>query len=512
MPEIVCIGNELLSIENFINVSRHGAKVRIESEAKDRVIANCQALNSLIAAGRLVYGANTGVGEEADKRIPISDLRTKQEALLLSHATGVGPMLAEPIVRGMMLLRINTLTKAHSGVRPILLEYLSEFLNRNIYPYVPAKGSVGASGDLAPSAHIALLLVGKGSAWLNNNLLAGKEILKQLQMEPLLLEGKEGLALINGTDMMSAIGTLAVYDTEILLKTADIIASMSFDALRGKTEAFRSDVHTLRPHNGQISVAANLLEVLRDSQLVSIPTDMIQDAYSLRCIPQVHGASRDAFAYVKKTIETEINSVTDNPLIFTEPAEAVCAGHFHGQPVAIAMDVLSIALAEIANLSERRVHRMIEESLSGGLPANLSPFGKQRPGFYTGFSMAQETASALVSENKVLAHPASIDSIPGLQEDHVSMGAFAARKAAEILENVQYCLAIELLSAAQGLDLRSPLIGGVGSDAARAVVRQHISALMEDRELHNDLLKARELICEGTILSTVERAIGHSIQ
>jgi histidine ammonia-lyase len=509
---MIYIGDGPVTIANIVDVARSGTRVSLTNAAKKRVTSNFRALDWLIANGHEVYGVNTGVGEEADKRIPVEEIHAMQESLLLSHATGVGPALPEPIVRGMIFLRANSLAKAHSGVRPIIIEYLVKFLNNSVYPFVPAKGSVGASGDLAPSAHIALLLIGRGKAWFNDKLLPGRDILSRLHLQPLVLQRKEGLALINGTDLMSSIGALLVHDTSIVIKTADIISSMSVNALKGKKEAFKKEVHSLRPHLGQKNVASNLCKLLQGSQLVSTPTEMIQDAYSLRCIPQVHGACRDAFDYVRKVITVEVDSVTDNPLIFTSPAKAICAGHFHGEPVAIALDVLAIALSEIASLSERRTHRMIEEPLSEGLPARLSPYGNQKPGFYTGFSMAQETCSALVSENKVLAHPASVDSIPGLQEDHVSMGAIAARKAVEIMENVQYCLAVELLSATQALDLRSPLSGGKVAESIKKTIRKYIPKLTEDRELYDDIVQSRRLICNGTILRCAENEIVGKLQ
>jgi histidine ammonia-lyase len=510
--ESVSVDGGSLTLDSIVQVARQGARVELASGVEERVTVNRKVIEDLIAGGNRVYGINTGFGEEADKTILPEDLPKLQEMMIVGHATGVGRPLPEPTVRAMMLLRVNTLARGYSGVRPVVLERLVELINRGVCPYVPEKGSVGASGDLAPGAHVGLILIGRGRAWLDGELMSGREVLAKVGLEPLSLQFKEGLAFVNGTQLMTAIGALAVYDSDILLKTADIISGMSLDALRGRVDPFREDVHLLRPHPGQLDTAANVRAMVEGSELIAGPNDLVQDAYTLRCIPQVHGASRDAFHYVKSVVEREINSVTDNPVVFTESRESISMGHFHGQPLAIAMDVLGIGLAEVADFSERRVQRLIDPLFSMGLPSNLSPLAFEKPGLYTGFSMAHETSGSLVSENKVLAHPASVDSIPGLQEDHVSMGATAARKAQEILENVEYSLAIELLCATQAIDLRLPKRPGVGSHAAYQAVRKHIPKLKEDRELHDDFVKARELINSGEILRAVEETLGHKLK
>jgi len=508
----VTIDGSSLSLEQIVRVARQGARVELAPGVKERLAANRKSIEKLIDAGHKIYGINTGLGEAADKIIPAQDLLKLQETLILSHATGVGPPLPQDTVRAMILLRANTLARGYSGIRPVLLEKVIELLNKSVYPFVPEQGSVGASGDLAPAAHVGLILLGRGKAWLNGKLMSGKDVLAGVDMQPLTLQFKEGLALVNGTQLMTAIGALISHDSEILLKTADIVSAMSLDALRGRVIAFREDVHQLRPHPGQLETAANVRALVAGSELIAGPADMVQDAYTLRCIPQVHGASRDAFYYVKSVVEREINSVTDNPVVFTATKECISMGHFHGQPLAIAMDVLGIALAEIASFSERRVQRLIDPLFNMGLPACLSPLAREKPGLYTGFSMAHETSGSLVSENKVLAHPASVDSIPGLQEDHVSMGATAARKARQILKNVEYCLAIELLCAAQAIDLRLPKRPGIGSYAAYQALRRHIPKLEEDRELYDDFAQTQKLIRGQEILSAVETALGHSLK
>ncbi|MBN1314447.1 MAG: histidine ammonia-lyase [Anaerolineales bacterium] len=510
MDKIIIDGCSL-SLEGIVQVARKGCGVKVAPAVYERLEANRQSIEKLVQAGHHIYGINTGFGEAADKIIPHKDLLILQKALILSHATCVGRPLPEETVRAMMLLRANTLARGYSGVRPVLLERVVDLINNNVYPYVPEQGSVGASGDLGPGAHVALVMLGFGKAWYQGELMTGKEVLAKLNLEPLVLQFKEGLALVNGTQLMTAIGALTVYDSEILFKTADVIAAMTLDALRGKDVAFRDDVQQLRPHRGQIESASNVRAAIEGSELIAGPTEMVQDAYSLRCIPQVHGASRDAFHYVKRTIETEINSVTDNPVVFTETGESVSMGHFHGQPLAVSLDVLGIALAEMANISERRVQRLTEPFFSMGLPACLSPLEDENPGLYNGFSMAHETAGSLVSENKVLAHPSCVDSIPGTQEDHVSMGATSARKAQQILGNVEYCLAVELLCAAQALDFRLPKKFGKGSRAAYDVVRKYITKLVEDRELHDDMIQARDLIKSGEVLQAVESVLSQEL-
>lgn len=511
MKKLVIDGKSL-SLKGIVQVAREGYGVEVAPGVYENLQANRQSIEKLVNAGHHIYGINTGFGEAANKIIPNKDLLILQESLILSHATCVGRPLPKETVRAMMLLRANTLARGYSGVRPVVLERVVDLINNDVYPYVPEQGSVGASGDLGPGAHMALVMLGYGKAWFKGKFMTGKEVLAELNLEPLVLQFKEGLALVNGTMLMAAIGALTVYDSEILFKTADIIAAMTLDALRGKDVAFRDDVQQLRPHPGQIESAANVRAAIESSELIAGPTDMVQDAYSLRCIPQVHGASRDAFHYVKSIIETEINSVTDNPVVFTETGESVSMGHFHGQPLAVSLDVLGIALAEMANISERRVQRMTDPLFSMGLPSCLSPLEDKNPGLYNGFSMAHETAGSLVSENKVLAHPSCVDSIPGLQEDHVSMGATSARKAQQILGNVEYCLAIELLCAAQALDFRAPKKPGRGCRAAHEVVRKSIPTLVKDRELHDDMVKARDLIKSGEVLRKVEAELGRELE
>ncbi|AET67169.1 histidine ammonia-lyase [Desulfosporosinus orientis DSM 765] len=500
----VTLDGESLTLEQVVSVARYGAKVELQPAAKNNVLKSRDYVDKIIEGNKTVYGITTGFGKFSDVLISKDDAKKLQRNLIMSHATGVGEPLAPEIVRAIMLLRANALAKGFSGIRLSTLQTLIDILNAGIVPVIPEKGSLGASGDLAPLSHMVLVLLGEGEAFYKDRRMSGGEALAQAGIEPVVLEGKEGLALINGTQVMTAIAALAVWDAEILWESANVTAALTLEALEGILDAFDPKIHAARPHQGQVDVAAHMLNLTEGSTFVAGEKNTrVQDAYALRCVAQVHGPSGDAIAYVKKVVETEINSATDNPLIFPEADQVLSGGNFHGQPVALAMDFLGIAVAELANISERRLERLVNPSLSG-LPAFLTPNG----GLNSGFMIVQYSAASLVSENKVLAHPASVDSIPSSanQEDHVSMGTIAARKARTIIDNTGNVLGMELLAACQGMDLRSgqgELKRGKGSEGAYRLVRSKVATVREDRVMYTDINIAKELISSGKLASTV---------
>ncbi|MCL2377217.1 MAG: histidine ammonia-lyase [Defluviitaleaceae bacterium] len=501
MSEILVDGKGL-GLEDVVNVARHGVKVVLASDALASVAASRVYVEQLLGEGRKVYGITTGFGEFAKVAIPPHQVKELQRNLIVSHACGVGHLFSDEVVRAIMLLRVNALAAGYSGVRPIVLQTLVDMLNAGVHPAIPEKGSLGASGDLAPLAHMALPLIGLGEARFGGEVMTGAEAMAKAGIKPVELEAKEGLALINGTQVMCAVGVLAVHDAKNLMKLADISAALSMEGLNGITDAYNPALHGLRPHRGQMDTAADVLKILEGSERVTRQGEVrVQDAYSLRCVPQIHGASKDALAYVEDKLLIEINSVTDNPIILMDEDTAISGGNFHGQPVALAFDFLGIAISEIANVSERRIERLVNPMLSG-LPAFLTENG----GLNSGFMIAQYAAAALVSENKVLAHPASVDSIPSSagQEDHVSMGTIAARKAAEILFNAKRVIGIELLAAAQAIDLGD---GGkklgVGSQIAYDIIRGAVPKLEDDRELYSDFDKMAQVIDAEVITKAV---------
>ena len=485
------IDGENLTLADVIKVAIQKEKVEIAAKSKDKIEKSRQYVEKIIANHDVVYGVTTGFGKFCNVNISSADTRKLQINLIRSHSAGVGECFSEDIVRAMMLLRANALAKGYSGVRLIVVETLLHMLNKGVIPRVPSQGSLGASGDLAPLAHMALVLIGEGEATYKGEILSGKEAMERAGIEPITLEAKEGLALINGTPVMTAIGCLALSEALNLAETADICAAMTFEALNGVIDAFDENIGLVRPHKGQLECARNLRRLLEGSEFVTRQGETkVQDAYSLRCTPQVHGAVRDALDHIKKVLEIEINSATDNPLIFPDDDIVISGGNFHGEPVAINMDYLSIAVSELANISERRIERLVNPSLNEGLPGFLIENG----GLNSGLMIAQYTAAALVSENKSIAHPASVDSIPSSanQEDHVSMGTIAARKARRIVENTRNVLAIELLCAAQGIDLRMKktcLGGKMGKDLIKVhrTIRENTSEIMEDRVLSKDI-------------------------
>ncbi|BBE31984.1 histidine ammonia-lyase 1 [Tepiditoga spiralis] len=501
------IDGKSLNIEDFINVARNHYEVHLTEEAKEKMQKSRDVVEKIVENEKPVYGINTGFGKFCNVKISKEESKNLQKNLIMSHACGVGNPLKEDAVRGIMLLRANALANGFSGIRISTVETLLEMLNKNVIPVIPEKGSLGASGDLAPLAHMVLVMLGMGEAYYKNERLSGKEAMKKANIKTIELEGKEGLALINGTQVMTSIGALAIYDSKILLKTTDIAISMTSEALEGITDAYDSLVHEVRNQTGQIITAENLRRILNGSKNTTKQGEKrVQDAYTLRCVPQIHGASKDAFNYVNNVINNEINAVTDNPIIFPDEDKIISAGNFHGQPVALAMDFLAIAISEMANVSERRIERLVNTEHSK-LPAFLVKDG----GVNSGFMIAQYAAAALVSENKVLAHPASVDSIPSSanQEDHVSMGTIASRKAREIIYNASRVLAIELIAAVQAIDLR----GGKEklSPATKSVynlIRKNISYWEKDREMYPDINNAAELILNNSIVKEVENIIG----
>ena len=499
--------NQRLSLETFVSVVRHHTEVALHPKALERVEQARGYVERLLTQQDAVYGVNTGFGKFATVRILPHEVRALQRNLLLSHAIGVGASFPTEVVRGMLLLRAQSLAQGYSGVRPIVIDYLLRFLNEGVHPVVPSQGSVGASGDLAPLAHMSLPLIGEGGVEYRGEVRASQEVLDVLGLEPLVLEAKEGLALINGTQAMASTLALLVWDAQILLKSADIAAAMSVEARKASHRPFDEAVARLRPHPGATTVAQNMRLLLQNSEIQAshMDCDKVQDPYSLRAVPQVHGASRDALGHVKEIVERELDSVTDNPLIVWDEDKVISAGNFHGQSLALAADYLGIALAEIANISERRVEQMLNPSLSG-LPAFLADQG----GLHSGLMISQYTAAALVSENKVLAHPASVDSIPtsANQEDHVSMGTHACRKARAIFENTLIVLAIELVSAAQGLDYHAPLKSSKGVEAAHKRIRSEVSHLDVDRYYRPELDKVCALVRSASLLAEVESVVG----
>ncbi len=483
-------------------------RAKLTAKAQAAVTRARELVIAAVESGDALYGINTGFGKLSRVRIARGDLAKLQENLLLSHACGVGPPLAPEIARLALLLRVNALARGHSGVRVELLRLLLDVFDSGAAPIVPEQGSVGASGDLAPLAHLALIVIGRGEATLGGKRMSGARLLAKLQRRPLALEPKEGLALINGTQVSTAIAVAGVLRARRLAKTADVVASLTIEALRGSAWAFDARIHDLRGHAGQRAVAKNVLRLLRGSDVIPSHADCgkVQDPYSLRCAPQVHGAARDAIDHAAATLEREMNAVTDNPLLFPSDGEVLNGGNFHAEPVALVADYASIAVAELASIAERRVENLVNPDLSG-LPAFLA----KDPGLNSGYMIAQVAAAALVSENKTLAHPASVDSIPTSagKEDHVSMATWAARKLVSIVTNAEHVLAIELLCAAQAQDLHERWLDpGKGAHAAYRTLRARVKTMTKDRIVAPDIAVARELIASGAVLAAAESAVG----
>jgi histidine ammonia-lyase len=496
-----------LALPELEAVARGGREVALHPKAREAVARARAVVEAAVEKHAVVYGVTTGFGNFADVVVPGGQLRQLQLNLVRSHAAGVGEPLSEAETRALMLLRSNVLAKGYSGVRVETLELLLEMLNRRVHPLVPSQGSVGASGDLAPLAHLSLSLVGEGFCRKGAEVVPSASALAEAALRPVVLEAKEGIALINGTQLMTAVGGLALAEAQRLARTADVAGALSLDALLGTDVAFDPRIQAARPHPGQAASARNLRALLQGSPLRESHRGCgkVQDAYSLRCMPQVHGAARDALAYVERTIAVEMNAATDNPMVFADTGELLSGGNFHGEPVAIACDVLAIAAAELGAISERRIERLVNPALSD-LPAFLTRQG----GLESGLMIAQVVAAALASESKTLCHPASVDSIPtsANKEDHVSMGATAARKAARIVANTRRILAVELLAACQALDLRQPLRSSAALEAARERCRRHVPARDFDRSLAPEIEALAGLVERGELVGAAEAVCG----
>ena len=505
----VQLTGENLTIHDVWAVAVDRAPAALSEAARDKIV-RARELVERAAHGtnEHTYGINTGFGRFVSHSIPEELTAELQIRLLRSHACGVGEPYPDEVVRAAMLLRANALAKGFSGARPQTVELLVECLNRGVLPHVPSRGSVGASGDLAPLAHLALPLVGEGEAWVDGARMAGAAALDAAGLEPIVLEAKEGLSLVNGTQFMAAFASLALARARRLAKAADVACAMSVEALQGSRTSFLPQIHASRPLPGQIDSAANLLDLLEGSAIIESHRwcDKVQDAYSLRCAPQVHGASRDLLAYGAATVSVELNAATDNPLVLVDDELLVSNGNFHGQPLAFALDTLAMAVSELANISERRMERLVNPSLSEGLPPFLTVDG----GLNSGFMIPQYVAAALVSENKALCHPASVDSIPTSagQEDHVSMGNAAGLKAWQVLANAERVLAIELLAGAQAIEFLAPLEPGIGARAARDAVRVLSPRVSDDRSLSGDIEAVAAAIRDGSYVAAVELETG----
>jgi histidine ammonia-lyase len=506
VAEPIVLTGEDLTLADVWAVAIGGSTAMLADSARNRMASARELVEGV--GQEHTYGVNTGFGRFVSAHIPEELAEELQLRLLRSHACGVGEPYPDEVVRGAMLLRANALAKGFSGARVATVELLLECLNRGVLPHVPARGSVGASGDLAPLAHLALPLVGEGQATVEGELLDGAEALRAVGLEPIRLASKEGLSLVNGTQFMAAMAALGVVRARRLAATADLACALSLESLQGSRTSFRPAVHRARPLKGQQESAANVWRLLEGSAIIEshLWCDKVQDAYALRCAPQVHGACRDLLDYVAATIEVELNAATDNPLVLLDEGDIVSAGNFHGQPLAFALDALAMAVAELASISERRVERLVNPALSDGLP----PFLVEEGGLNSGFMIPQYVAAALVSENKVLAHPASVDSIPTSagQEDHVSMGNAAGLKALMVLDNAERALAIELLAGAQAIEFLAPLQPGDGVRAVHDVVRDLSRRLEEDRSLSADIELVADAIRSGAIISAAESEIG----
>lgn len=504
----------LTVINDFIN---NNLEIGLTKTAENNIIKTRKLVDEWVNNDKVIYGVTTGFGEFANVKISKDKIEELQRNLIVSHSTGVGELLPPFIVKTMMLLRVNALAKGNSGIRIETLKLLINLINNNIIPAIPSQGSVGSSGDLAPLAHLVLALLGKGKVQVFNSvtsettqftkLVSASSALKKFDFTPIKLKAKEGLALINGTQMMTAFASFIMIKAMELAKLADISGALSHEALRGTDKAYDLRLHKLRPYKGQINTAKNMLSLIKESEIRTshlVNDDRVQDSYSLRCIPQIHGATKDTIDYVSSIVEVELNSVTDNPLIFANEKDYIEGGNFHGQPIALAMDFMAIALSELANVAERRIERLVNGQLS-----NLPRFLTKKGGLNSGMMIAQYTAASLVSENKTLAHPASVDSIPtsANQEDHNSMGSIAARKCFNILQNVQTVIAIELMVASQGIEFLKPLKCGIGTSAAHKKIREIVKPLEHDRELHLDIQKVLKIVKDNSLLEFVEKKV-----
>jgi histidine ammonia-lyase len=512
MKEVLINGKDL-TFEDIYNVSCLGAseyKVRITEDAMEKMVKSRAYVDDIVKKGKPVYGINTGFGALSDKHIPNDDLSTLQYNLIRSHCTGVGKPFDHEVTRAIMLLRANCLTSGFSGVTPYIVELLCDFLNHDITPVVPEKGSVGASGDLAPLSHIALALIGEGEVSFEGKIISSSDAITKIGKKPAELFAKDGLALINGTAVMAALGSLAFYKASKFIRIADICAAMTLEAARGTTSAYDEDISRLKPHEGQLRCVQNLNKILTTSEISNSHKDCgkVQDPYSLRCVPQVHGGIRQTLLHAESVLNIEINAVTDNPLVFVDQDKVVSGGNFHGEAVALAMDYLTMGLSELANIAERRVEKMMNPSFSD-LPAFLT----KNSGLNSGLMIAQVTMAALASENKYLSHPASVDSIPTStdKEDHVSMGVTSGRKLHEVLHNLRHCLAIEFLCNYQGLCLLRPLRSTSPIEAVFSLIAKKVKPIEDDRVFAKDMQEIEKLIESFEILNVVEKEVGELV-
>jgi histidine ammonia-lyase len=505
--ETVILDGKNLSLERVLDVAEGRAVLEISPSVSGPMKESRDFVENALEQGEKIYGVTTGFGLLSDQVIDRSQIEALQRNLIRSHSVGVGPFFDEVTTRAIMLLRANVLAMGYSGVRFELLKCLVEMINKGVHPLIPEQGSVGASGDLAPLAHLSSVIIGEGEAVYRGEVMPGGKAMERAGLPVLTLKAKEGLSLVNGTQVMTALGVISLLKAERLCKTADIIGACTLDALRGSFRAFDPDIQRVRPFPGPLAVATNFQRLGDKSEIVESHKfcSKIQDAYSLRCMPQVHGAIRDGLTFVRKTLEIEVNSVTDNPLIFAREGKILSCGNFHGEPIAFALDLLGIVMAELGGISERRIEKLINPALSG-LPAFLTSKG----GLHSGLMMVQVSAAALASENKILAHPASVDSIPTSadKEDHVSMGPIAARKGRDIVRNVEHILAMELLCATQGLEFLLPLRPGVGIKAAYDTVRGIVPPIDGDRRFSEDIERIHHLIESGELVRTVELSVG----
>jgi histidine ammonia-lyase len=503
-PMIIGGAMTLADVER-VALGAGSVRVQLDDSARGRIEAARAVVERIVSDGRVVYGINTGFGALSEVLIPPDRIRELQVNLIRSHAAGVGEPLSEVETRAIMVLRANVLTLGHSGVRTVVVEQLLECLNRGVHPVIPSRGSVGASGDLAPLSHLALVLLGEGHAVLDGEVVDGATALTRVGLEPVVLEAKEGLALNNGTQVHTGIGVLALLRAERVLETLEVSGAMSLEGMRGTPDAFDAALQNVRPQRGQQVSAARLRTLLADSQIRESHRHgdpRVQDAYSLRCMPQVHGAARQALGFVREVLEVEANSATDNPLIFPEDGRVISGGNFHGQPIAQALDLLAIALADLGSISERRIARLVDPALSG-LPAFLT----RDPGVNSGLMMAQIVAASLVTDLRLRAHPASTDSVPtdANKEDHVSMGVAAALKAREAVALLETIAALELLCAAQALEFLAPLSPGRGVEIAYGIVRDHVAPLEQDRVLASDIRALEGLVRDGAFVDIWSR-------
>lgn len=509
---MIIIDGKSLTFDQLVSVSRDYTKVQLSEEAKEKIIKARRYVEKKLSEGKAIYGLTTGFGEYQKIFIPPKDAKTLQRNLIVSHSCAMGEPIPIEVSRSMLLLRINSLSKGNSGIRLETVETMIEMLNKEVTPYIPCKGSLGASGDLALLSHMVQPMLGLGPAYYKGELMEAKDAMGKAGIKLIELESKEGLALINGTQAMCAFGSLALFDTIQMCKLSDILAAMSCEAQKGVMKAFDPKIHLVRGHKGQIDCAENILKMLKDSKLVhennpEREPNKVQDAYGIRCTPQIHGGIRESIDYVYKLLLNEINAVTDNPIVFPDEDEVISGGNFHGEPVAIAMDTLKIAASELASISEVRLERLVNPNLNYGLPAFLC----QKGGLNNGFMIAQYASASMVSENKTYAHPCSVDSIPSSanQEDHVSMGTTSARTCRMIVDNLRSCLAIELMAICQAIELRGVDKASKVAQTVHKIVRDYgVPFIEDDIVMHPEFVKCEKLVSSGNIVKKVEEVVG----